>query len=77
MSRTHFGEAPELQREDVQTRTWARLENDMRARLQRLREENDHGDAETTAKRRGRIAEIVGLLTWAELAKAQPSEPSR
>lgn len=66
-----------LQREDLQTRAWDRLENDLRARLQRLREENDHGDAETTAKRRGRIAEIVGLLAWADMAKAQPSEHSR
>lgn len=50
-------------RADMQTRTWGRIEALLRAWLQTLREENDAGDPETTAKRRGQIAAIKELLT--------------
>lgn len=74
----HFGDTPHLKRQDiVGTRTWDRLVADLRDRLARLREENDHGDAETTARRRGRIAEIKELLAFGEDVKAQPVEDVR
>lgn len=55
---------------DVRSRTIANVMEDMRARLQTLREENDTGDAEITAKRRGRIAEVKEWLALLEQARS-------
>lgn len=76
---SHFGDTPHLKRQDiVGTRTWDRLVADLNARLQRLREDNDlPADAETTARRRGRIAEIKELLAFGDDVKAQPVEDVR
>lgn len=64
-----------LTREDLRTTAWDHLIADMQARLQTLREENDSfSDDMTTAKRRGRIAEVKD---WLDLAKqAQRSDGS-
>lgn len=50
-------------RADFDTATWTRLEKLLTAWLQALREENDAGDPETTARRRGQIAAIKELLS--------------
>lgn len=59
----HF-EAPQLRPADVRSGAWQRLEVDLERRLAALREDNDAGDAEETTRRRGRIAEIKGLLAF-------------
>ena len=64
-----------LTREDLRSKTWERLTEDLRARLDALRIENDSfGDHDTTTKRRGRIAELKEWLALAELVQAQSSE---
>jgi hypothetical protein len=64
-----------LTREDLRSLTWDRLIQDMQARRDALRVENDSfSDHDTTTKRRGRIAE---LKEWLDLAEqAQRSEAS-
>ena len=78
---THFGDTPTLMPADVKTGTWERLTADLEARLQRLRIENDAAhptnDADATAKRRGRIAEILELLAFGREARSQRSELGR
>ena len=65
-----------LTREDLRTATWDRLAADMQARLQTLREENDSfSDEITTAKRRGRIAEVKALLDLAKQAQRSDGSP--
>ena len=61
--------------EDLRSRTWEHVVEEMTARLQRMREENDSfSDHDTTTKRRGRLAE---LKEWLDLAKqAQHSDRS-
>ncbi len=61
---------------DFDTPQWQRLRDHLTARLQQLREENDSGDAESTAKRRGRIAEIKELLALGGKAQARRQEPT-
>lgn len=73
----HFGDDSNLLPSDTRSGVWNRLEADLRDRLARLREENDSGDAEETARRRGRIAEIKELLAFGVDARAQRSEPDR
>ena len=60
---------------DFETQTWQRLRALLTARLQQLREENDSGDAEITAKRRGRIAELKELLAL-ETTQARRQQPT-
>lgn len=60
---------------DFDTQTWQRLRALLTARLQQLREENDSGDAEITAKRRGRIAELKELLAL-EKPQARRQQPT-
>lgn len=64
-----------LTREDLASRTWEHLTQEMQERLAALRIENDSSsDHDTTAKRRGRIAE---LKEWLDLApQAQRSADS-
>jgi hypothetical protein len=70
--------ADPLTRSDFDTRTWARLRLLLAARLQLLREENDSGDDETTARRRGRIAEIKELLALEdEIRQPWPGDAAR
>lgn len=60
-----------IERADLNTRALEHVVQDMQLRLQVLREENDAGEAEVTAKRRGRIAEIkdwLALIKQAQLA---------
>lgn len=64
-----------LLRSDFQSRTWDHFKEHLEARLQRLREENDSGDADATAKRRGRIAEVKELLALGD--EAQHGEDER
>lgn len=58
---------------DVRSETWKRLEAQIRSRLEFLREQNDDpssSDTEsTTARRRGRIAELKLILALAEPEK--------
>lgn len=61
---------------DFDTQTWQRVRAHLTARLQQLREENDSGDAEITAKRRGRIAEIKELLALDKTAQARRQQPT-
>lgn len=56
---------------DLTSSTWELVLKEMRDRLAALREENDFGDAEITAKRRGRIAELKDWLAFGE-ATMQP-----
>jgi len=61
-----------LLREDLQTKTWERMEALLHERLREHRERNDGSlDAEATAKLRGRIAEVKELL-----ALATPPDPA-
>ena len=53
---------------DFRTRTWDNFAAFLRGRLARLREENDSGDMDSTARRRGRIAEIKELLSLGDQA---------
>lgn len=63
-------------RADVHSRVWDNLLEDLTARLNELRVENDSfSDLETTAKRRGRIAELKEWLALAEQARS--SDDSR
>ena len=56
-----------LTREDFRSRTWEHLVEEMTARVEALRFENDSfSDHDTTTKRRGRIAE---LKEWLDLAR--------
>lgn len=65
-----------LTREDLRSPTWERLTEDLRARLNALRIENDSAsDHDTTTKRRGRIAELKGLLDLAEQAQRSDASP--
>lgn len=53
--------------EDFNTRTWERFEALLTRRLQEHREQNDGSlDEMTTAKTRGRIAELKYLLALAD-----------
>lgn len=61
--------------QDVHSSTWVALRDYMRDRITQLREENDSGDSEITAKRRGRIAELKDMLTLGE--EAQHGGPDR
>lgn len=69
----------ELTREDFRSRPFEHFEHDLALRLEQLREENDSsGDAETTAKRRGRIAEVKELLALIRQSRqAEDSRPMR
>lgn len=59
-----------LTREDLRSSTWARFEQDLQARIDALRVENDSfSDHETTTKRRGRIAELKEWLALASQAR--------
>ena len=59
-----------LTREDLRSLTWERLVEDIKARVTELRVENDSSsDHDTTTKRRGRIAELKGLLALANQAR--------
>lgn len=59
-------------RADVHSRVWDNLLEDLQARLNHLRVENDSaGDEVTTAKRRGRIAELKEWLALAEQARSR------
>lgn len=65
-----------LTREDLRSKTWERLTDDLRARIDVLRIENDSAsDHDTTTKRRGRIAELKGLLDLAEQAQRSDASP--
>ena len=65
-----------LTREDLRTTAWAHFIEDLQDRLQALREENDSfSDEMTTAKRRGRIAEVKGLLDLAKQAQRSDDSP--
>ena len=65
-----------LTREDLRSKTWERLTEDLRERLNALRIENDSAsDHDTTTKRRGRIAELKGLLDLAEQAQRSDASP--
>lgn len=65
-------------RSDVHSRVWDNLLEDLTARLNELRVENDSfGDAETTAKRRGRIAELKEWLALAEQARSSDDTRQR
>ena len=66
-----------LTREDCHTRAWKNFELDLRLRLQVLREQNDVGDADETAKRRGRIAELKELIAFGQSVGAGRVEPGR
>lgn len=69
-------EISHLTREDLLSRTWEHLTLDLRARLDVLRIENDSfSDHDTTTKRRGRIAELKGLLDLAEQAQRSADSP--
>lgn len=69
-------EITHLTREDLGTPTWERLTLDLRMRLDALRIENDSAsDHDTTTKRRGRIAELKGLLDLAEQAQRSADSP--
>lgn len=62
---------------DALSRPIGHLVRDMQDRLLQLRIDNDSGDAEVTAKRRGRIAEIkdwLALIDQAQLAARADSE---
>lgn len=55
-----------LDRDDLRSPTWARIESHLRDRLAELRERNDaDADEARTAKTRGRIAELKELLALA------------
>jgi hypothetical protein len=54
---------------DAVSRPLEHLVQDMQARLMSLRIENDSGDADVTAKRRGRIAELKDWLALIEQAQ--------
>lgn len=65
-----------MRREDFQTNAWKRLERDMQARLQELREQNDGLaiDETKTALIRGRIDEVKRILGLAKLASPGSEE---
>lgn len=69
-----------LTREDLRSKTWERLVQDMDARLAALRVENDSSsDHDTTTKRRGRIAELkewLALALQAQSSEAGPQGPA-
>ena len=55
-----------LTREDLNSKTWERFTEELNARIQALRVENDSfSDHDTTTKRRGRLAEAK---EWLDLA---------
>lgn len=65
-----------LTREDLRSKTWERLTEDLRERLTALRIQNDSAsDHNTTTKRRGRIAELKELLELAEQAQRSDRSP--
>lgn len=65
-----------LTREDLRSRTWEHLVEEMTARLEALRLENDSfSDHETTTKRRGRIAELKEWLALASQAQPRDAGP--
>lgn len=62
--------------EDTRTRAWEHVIDDMRLRLDALRLENDSASDElTTAKRRGRIAELKEWVALAEQARPSANSP--
>lgn len=65
-----------LTREDMRSTAWMHFIEDLQLRLQTLREENDSfSDEQTTAKRRGRIAEAKDMLDLAKQAQRSDSSP--
>ena len=65
-----------LTREDLRTTAWAHLIEDLQLRLLALREENDSfSDEITTAKRRGRIAELKEWIALAQQAQPRDAGP--
>lgn len=65
-----------ITRDDLTSRTWERLTQEMQARLNALRIENDSfSDPETTTKRRGRIAELKEWLDLAPQAQRSADSP--
>ncbi len=66
-----------MQRADFQTAVWRRLEEDMRTRLQELRELNDRQTQNElqTAATRGQIAEVKRLLALSSDSAGDAAEP--
>jgi hypothetical protein len=65
-----------LTREDLRSKTWERMADEMRSRIDALRAENDSfSDHDTTTKRRGRIAELKEWLDLAQQAQRSDSSP--
>jgi hypothetical protein len=67
--------APALTQDDFLTPTWHRIRALLAERLQEYRELNDSGDADITAKRRGRIAELKDLLALDPKAQLESRRP--
>lgn len=67
---------PRFTPEDFKSPTWVRLRELMNARLQEHREQNDFGDPESTARRRGQIAELKELLALEPKAPRQAMKPA-
>lgn len=56
-----------LSEHELKSDLWRRIEDHLKDRLQRLREQNDvDADEKSTATQRGRIAEIKQMLRAAE-----------
>lgn len=65
-----------LTREDLRSKTWERFTEDLRARIDALRAENDSfSDHDTTTKRRGRLAELKEWLALAQQALPREDGP--
>ena len=66
-----------LTREDLRSRTWEHLVEEMTARVEALRVENDSfSDHETTTKRRGRIQELKDWIALASQAQSRDTAPN-
>lgn len=66
-----------LDRRDFNGATWARLETHVRARIAKLREDNDRpqNSEQQTATLRGRILELKELLALPMAAPAEEASP--
>ena len=60
---------------DIQSATWQKMRAHIQARIDLLRKQNDNdADQESTAKLRGRIAELKKLLGTAEPKRVEVTE---
>ena len=60
---------------DIQSATWQKTRAHIQARIDLLRKQNDNdADQESTAKLRGRIAELKKLLGTAEPKRVEVTE---